>query len=257
MTTIIKPTDFIIRAVNNYPSLYAAPSYDDSKFKILDHAFNTIGNGLYMSSFIGNPSTQQEISNAQKWFRCERAAYGYEKCTTIECGEYSYPRPSGDPSVVVPLYEMPDHPQISRWVEFDCGAKESPYPNFKKEYSMVWDARDINFSDLGIEWVDAAIWYYTKCKEFFLDVEQSKQYYTAFPCSNERRTKNTVKDYKEVLSKYKDADAITAAYEVEFIGDPHSDADVYSFIERRWLKEKQRILDFIEETLLRLGAMHG
>ena len=256
MTTIIKPTDFIIRAVNNYPSLYAAPSYGDSKFKILDHVFNTIGNGLYMGSFIGDPATPQATSDAQKWFQCERAAYGYEKCSTIEYGEYSYSRPSGDPSVVVPLYEMPDHPQISTWVEFDCGAKESPYPNFKKEYSMVWDVRDIKFSDLGVEWADAAIWYYTKCKEFFLDDVRSKKYYSAFPSTNERDTKKTVKDYMEVLSKYESADAITAAYEVEFIGDPHSDDDVSSFIERRWMKEKQRILSFIEETDSFLVNLH-
>lgn len=79
MIHMLTPDEFVVRAVNKYPALYATSSYDDVKFKVLDHTFNTIGNGVYMEHFAGEPVTQEEIAAAQKWFKCSRAAYGYMK----------------------------------------------------------------------------------------------------------------------------------------------------------------------------------
>lgn len=247
---ILTPEEFIIRAVNAYPSLYAAPSYEDAKFRILDHTLNTIGNGLYMESFMGEPVTEEETVAAQKWFRCEQAAYGYLK--TRKFGEDDgWEMPEGDPEVVVPVEEMKDHPHIVYWVEFDCTAKRDPYPNFQKQYSTVWDNRDIKFAQLGKEWAQAAAWFYSKCHDFFLDSNRVKSYHTAFPKPTERETKNTIADYRRFMGvdKYPTNEDITKAYECEFIGDRNNDEDVAKFITRRWNKEHQKILNFLHETI--------
>lgn len=257
MTSILTPEEFIIRAVNSYPSLYAAPSYDEAKFKVLDHVFNTIGNGMYMESFMGGPVSDEEIAAAQKWFACDRAAYGYMKTKTLGEGAHSWEMPEGEPTVVVPVDEMKNHPEIVYWVEFDCDGKRDPYPNFQKQYSMVWDVRDINFVMLGREWAQAAGWFYNRCRDYFMDDGQVQSYHSAFPKDNERETTNTIADYKRFMTvdKYPTNADISKAYDCEFIGDRNNDDDVAAFIARRWNAERQKILDFIYETIERTNHL--
>ena len=257
MTNIMTPDEFIIRAVNAYPSLYAAPSYDAVKFKVLDHIFNTIGNGLYMEHFEGEPCTEEEIAAAQKWFTCKRAAHGYMKTRKLGGDDIEWVVPVGDPEVTVPVYEMVNHPEIVHWVEFDCVGKFAPYPNFKKQYSMVWDDRRINFAMLGNEWAQAAIWFYNQCRDYFMDDDRVKPYHSAFPKASKRETTNTISDYKKSIgdtTKYPTNDDISKAYACEFIGDRTSDDDVAAFITRRWNAERQRILNFIDETIELCGV---
>ena len=256
MTRILTPDEFIIRAVNAYPSLYASPSYDEAKFKVLDHTFNTIGNGLYMESFQGEPVTEEEVAAAQKWFNCTRAAYGYMETRKLG-DDPEWLMPEGDPIITVPEDEMVNHPEIVYWVEFDCDGKRDPYPNFQKQYSMVWDARDINFAMLGREWAQAAGWFYNRCRDYFMDVDQTKTYHTAFPKESKRETANTIADYKRFMGvdKYPTNDDITKAYGCEFIGDRNNDEDVAAFIVRRWNADRQNILDFIFETIRHTNTM--
>lgn len=251
MTRILTPEEFIIRTVNEYPSLYASPSYEETKFRILDHVLNTIGNGMCMESFMGEPVTEEEIQAAQKWFRCERAAYGYTKVKTIGEGDHTWQMPAGDPDCVVCEDEKELYPHITYWVEFDCDQPRAPHPNFQKQYSAVWDNRDIMFTQLGKEWAQAAAWFYSKCHDFFLDSERVKSYHTAFPKPTERETKNTIADYRRFMGidKYPTNEDITKAYECEFIGDRNSDEDVAKFITRRWNQEHQKILNFLDETI--------
>lgn len=256
MKRILTPDEFIIRSVNNFPSLFAALSYEEVKFRILDHVLNTIGNGLYTKDFMGKPVTKKEIADAQKWFQCSEAAYGYTK--TYQLGDDpEFRMPEGDP-IVVPINEMENYPDIVHWVEFNCSYKSSPYPNFSKQYSTVWDERRIKFVDLGVEWMQAADWFYRKCQDYFLDNERVLEYHTAFPKSTEWETKNTIEDCKEIITnttRYPDNAAITEAYECEFIGDTHNDEDVANFILRRWNTEHKRILDFIQETLVYINTL--
>lgn len=258
MTHIMTPDEFIIRAVNAYPSLYAAPSYDEAKFKVFDHTFNTIGNGMYMENFEGEPVTEEEVVTAQKWFKCTRAAKGYMKTRKLG-GNPEWLMPEGDPTITVPADEMVNHPEIVYWVEFDCAGKRDPYPNFQKQYSMVWDVRDINFVILGREWAQAANWFYSRCRDYFMDDDLVKEYYTAFPKATAQATATTIADYKRVmrLDKYPTNDDISKAYACEFIGDRTNDDDVSAFITRRWNAEREQILNFIDETIEYVTHLNG
>ncbi len=251
MKHILTPEEYIIRSVNSHPSLYASSSYDTTKFKVLDHLLNTIGNGLETESFVDESVSEDEMVAAQKWFNCTRAAYGYLKVKKLYENS-DWVAPDGGPEMVVPVNEMNKHPEIVHWLEFDCKATCIPYPNFQKQYSAVWDKRDIQFTELGVEWAKAAKWYYSKCKEFFLDAELVKQYHQAFPKPTENETQRTIKDYQKFMTdtkRYPNAEEISRAYECEFIGDPNNDQDVSAFIVKLWKKEHQRIMCFIEETL--------
>lgn len=252
---ILAPFDFIIRKVNAHPSLYASPSYDETKFRILDHVLNTIGNGCYMESFEGDPVTDLEIAKAKKWFHCERAAYGYMK--TRKLGDSSFEMPEGEP-IVVREDEMKDHPEIVYWVDFDASEERNPYPNFMKEYSAVWNNRDIIFEELGPQWAKVAGWYYNRCRDYFMDSEKVKSYYGAFPNKDQEENEQRLASYLKLISsteKYPTNDDISKAYECEFIGDRTNIDDVSAFATRRWEKEHQRILDFIYETLARVNSL--
>lgn len=257
MKRILTADEYILRSVSEHPSLYASPSSEESKFRVLDHILNTIGNGADMASFEGIPLTKKKVSATQKWFRCERAAYGYTKTKEIGSGEFKWTVPDGDYKVVAPVDELSNYPEIIHWVEFDTGHKRDPYPNFSKKYSAVWDKGDVKFEALGKEWAEAAIWYYEKCQEYFSDPRSYNSYHSAFPCDTEDKTNRTIKDYMSYIGsvdKYPTNNAITEAYECEFIGDRTNKDDVAAFITRRWEKEHKRILDFIEDTLTRLRA---
>lgn len=259
MTRILTPDEFIIRAVNAYPSLYGSPTYEEAKFRIFDHIFNTIGNGVRKHDFVGTPVTERETDDAQKWFCCSEAAYGYSKTRQLDDCNIQMPD-SESLECVVPVDEMKDHPNIVYWVEFDTSYKRIPYPNFKKTYSLVWKSDPVKLDVLGPKWIEGAIWFYSKCLEYFNDTEACSHYSVAFPKATEDETENTVEQYKKFLcdvQKYPTNEDISKAYECEFIGDRNDDADVAAFISRRWDKEHAEILAFIEETLGHLkGQLH-
>ena len=95
--------------------------------------------------------------------------------------------------------------------------KWSPYPNFKTQYSIVWDDC---FKKLGIEWIDAAIDFYSDCVEYFTG--DCSDYHDAYPCDTELKTLRRDSDLLSFISdkkKYPDNESISKAYETEFHGD--------------------------------------
>lgn len=258
MTRYLTPDEFIIRAVNEYPSLYAGPTYDEVKFRILDHTLNTIGNGIYMESFMGEPVTEEEIQAAQKWFKCKKASYGYINTRQLGKGRNAFKMPDGDPVCVVPIREKKNHPEVKYWVDFDCTKERDPYPNFQKQYSSVWDNRDIQFAKLGKEWAQAAGWFYNRCRDYFMDSEKVKGYHGAFPQKEEHETEHLIESYKKFIgdtTKYPTNEDISKAYETEFTGDRTNDEDVARFIAKRWEHTQQAHLDFIKETIGYLNTL--
>lgn len=249
---VLSPHEFIVRAVNAHPSLYAAPTYDEVKFRILDHVLNTIGNGIYMETFTDVPVSDTEIATAQKWFNCSRAAYGYTKIETFSDDDgYSWRIGRGDPECVVREDEKDQFPNIAHWVDFDCNKSRDPYPNFSKKYSPVWNNRDIKFEQLGADWAEAAVWFYNKCYEYFLDTEQVKSYHSSFPKRTEQETKNAIADYRRFMNidRYPTNADITTVYGCEFTGDRGNDEDMAKFMTLLWKQELQKILSFLDETI--------
>jgi hypothetical protein len=62
---IITPEQYIDYATYNHPTLYASPSYEQSKLKVLDHMFNVIGNGITDSEFFTTPLTEVQALETQ------------------------------------------------------------------------------------------------------------------------------------------------------------------------------------------------
>ena len=248
---ILTPDEFIVRTVNAYPSLFAGPSYDEVKFRVLDQTLNVVGNGVRMETFTGEPPTPQEITTAQKWFTCRRAVYGYQQVKEITDGEYSFKMPVGDSVCVVTLDEKDQYPNIAHWVEFDCNKPRIPYPNFAKRFSTVWDNRDIKFEQLGAGWAEAAVWFYNKCYDYFLDTGRVKTYHSSFPKQTKQETKNAIADYRQFMSidRYPTNADITAEYGCEFTGDRANDEDMSKFMTLLWKQELQKILSFLDETI--------
>ena len=93
--------------------------------------------------------------------------------------------------------------------------------------------------------------YYTKCKDFFLS-EDAHTYHFACPakndtkeweiiiCSWEKKMSTYSEQGKTITQEY---EKISKAYEFPY------DGDIKKFLQGKWCKEKERILNFIDETL--------
>lgn len=234
--------EYVIRSVINYPTLYLKYTYDDSKYRVLDHVFNTIGSGSddFKRMIVGKPTDFSEIEN---WFG-ETKIYEIEKdgirsITTENTNDEGY--------------------EIQKY-------KESylvPYPNFNKRYSIVHTSA---FNDMDQSWKQGALEFYYYCKDFFQDKERRKAYNYCFEIDNynpdsangtnflltenniSNHMKSLVSDIKTRFEKMSVAQ-ISKDYEVEFVGDKTKDEDIMKFLEKRWFKEKERIEKFIDETI--------
>jgi hypothetical protein len=249
------PYEFVVRCVEKFPSLYASPSYGMVKFKVFDHVFNTIGNGLFLEDFTGKKISNDDVLNVIHWFNCEKASYGYEEFEEINFDSGVFKKAIGD-SVVVCLFSDKDkHPNIKVWVDFDCCIERNPYPNFTKQYSIVWNSKDFDFSSMGKEWIEEAIWFYEECLKYFLDPERVKSYHYFFPQKNDYQNKDLIDFTRKLIAsyeKYPTNEDISNDYGVEFVGDRDNYSDLYNFSIKVWEKEFNRILDFINETILHL-----
>lgn len=247
---LLSPDQYITKSTFLYPSLYASQSYEESKFKVLDHSFNTIGNGITIETLKSAPLTEEETAECSKWFTCSSALYGYFRVEQFS----GFAMPTGESIIVLPS-EKHLHPTVVHWTPFECSPKNNPYPNFKKTYSMVWNLNGLDFEQLGPKWIDAAIWYYDRCLEYFNDPGACASYPYAFPNDDECENDRIIKLYASSMKNYSTVEEISKEYELEFIGDPNDESSIRDFVSRRWELERRRIIKFIIDTLERLHSM--
>ncbi len=253
-------------AMNKHPSLYTEDNIADAKFKYFDHIFNTIGNGYgNFREFSAEHTINDENKNfiesfPEKYITSKPLYYAYTKVKKIgsfEMGEsgselpglYTEEELKSKPEV---LYKVQSNRSIHKDREQQFGYKESllPYPNFSREYSMVWR---MDMSKLDASWMDAAKEYYVRAKEFF-NSEASQFYHGAAPKVESMMDeliasyeKNFIRYKKDGMTEIQFNEAISKAYELNY------DGDTKAFIEKRWEVEQKRILKFIDKTLDKLG----
>lgn len=249
MPKFFQPEDYILSRINAYPSLYGSDSYERSKIKVLDQLLNVIGNGI---------RDDEELADDLKVFKFDRERamkicsgeptwYGYYQTREIIPGHFMG---EGD-SITVLESEKENHPDIVYWME---NKRESyrnmrmgipnvwnPYPNFDKKYSTLYTT---NIKEYGPEWRAEILWFYTKCLEYFNG--DCSSYHAAFPCSTVYQTEQAIEGIKKFTAKYTTYQEITDAYGVEFKGD------YGQFLVDRWVKEKARILEFINNAIAEL-----
>ena len=171
---IITPEQYIDFATYNYPVLYASTSYEQSKLKVLDHLFNVIGNGINETEFYTKPLTKLQTLETQKWYSVDKVWSGYKRVCITDLS-FVFPDYSHLPIYAV---EPNDCEEVKLWRESDVSYKFEPYPNFKKEYSLVWK---YDMKTFGNEWIEIAIWFYEKCKEWFeTEVKDNSNFYNQY-----------------------------------------------------------------------------
>lgn len=254
---LLTPIKVVNLAINQYPSLYAAAGIELAKLRVYDHIFNVIGNGIRDTEeyceYMRNRHKGVQTPPA-KYLSGERLHYAYMETEEFGEGDYKIvmPKSGSDLDEVFTEAEKADHPEVKKWMGFDVSSRFVPYPNFKKDYSTVWQ---IDTELLTEEWIDEIIWFYRKCEEFFDGPNASEYSYavTKDPKKLERRVKEQEQFFerykKETASEAEYWAAITKNWQCEYRGD------TLDFIQRRWQIEHARIRAFITETIAMLQSL--
>lgn len=241
-------------AMNEYPTLFSSDTLDDAKFKYFDHIFNVLGyrdlNEFIDAHWIGKHNEHLLASFPSKYISSEPLYRAYTKSCkmgTIDIPEFD--------SAIDGIYTEAELeelesvaisiPNKSQFCD-DDPSFPIPYPNFMKDYSMVWR---MDMTKLDSTWTEAAIWYYEEIRKFF-NSDKASYYDRAVP-TNDRDKKDLISDYEKMFLRYKKDgmsqeeffEVISENYELEYNGDTEA------FIHARWNKELERIKLFLDETL--------
>ena len=239
---MLSPEQYVYNQVASYPALYHADSYESAAKKVFDQFFNVIGSGVYLPDELDRPIVDQV--EAAKFLRGEKVYWGYTEVEELVNGVIIAKWSSNGKSLICVESEKTLHPEVLIWI--DCKDHSwTPYPNFEKKYSTVYEPE---FKDLGKEWIEAAIWFYEQCVEFFQTTPE--QYVYAYPRKSQRETDNLLFMARWMVLSYKSNKEISEAYGCEF------DGDFDKFLRLRWEKDLSRIDRFIFKTLSYLRELH-
>ena len=240
--------------LNKHPMLYASATLTEARANIFGQLFNTIGNGY---------SDHAEFAEAHQWtpkiaemtrvfptkYIGKEALYiGYLATKTAGSGAHTFAIADSHSSLhgLYTEAEKEFHPDVQKWTSIRRNRSHTPYPNFKKEYSLLYQ---INIEKLDDSWLKAGIEYYTYCREFF-NGNQACKYHGAWPANTQDQdalvadyTTSLARCIKGITEQQTQWDTISKAY-----GTPYK-GDTALFIQERWAKEKTRIEAFIGNTV--------
>lgn len=234
------PTEFVLARVGQYPSLYAAETFEQAKLRVYDQLFNVLGNGIRDGDELIHELTYHPFDQerSEKFCNGAKAFWGY---TEVKDFGGDFKIGTGD-SITAGDFEKDQHPEIIYWQE--CGyCKWNPYPNFQKKYSTIWfpDFESI----VGAEWVKEAVWYYGKCKEWF--ASNGHEYHGAYPSRNPGQDARYLADMHKQRERYDSDEAFSEAYGLEYTGDMND------FMIRRSAKAQAEAIAFIDEVIQKFG----
>ncbi len=120
--------------------------------------------------------------------------------------------------------------------------KINPYPNFRKEHSLIYR---MPLDVLDKSWIEAGIWFYAKCKEYFENGAEG--YHGEYPLTKKDEEVSWIKAIdgykKDGMTDAEWFGAVSKAYEIEYRGD------LDDFLKRKWEKEVKRIIGFVDESI--------
>lgn len=234
-------------AMNEYPMLYTASNVTLAKLKFSDQIFNVIGNGIssvsdFESNFTITDANKNIIDSYPSSYITDQPLYTVYRITDTGLRQYlenlyteqQLEQFSNDPAYV--WY------RANRLMDnFD------PYPNFDSKYSLVYN---VDLQQYDSSWTIAAIYYYTKMKEWF-NSDSVCEYQAAGHLKNMQAC---VTSFERMFKRYADSaktteeynELISKAYGIEYSGN------IEQFIVTRWNHKLNRIITFIDETLVKL-----
>lgn len=228
---LLSPNEYITRSIISYPTLYLKYDFEQSKMAVLGHMFNTIGSGTH--DFINTITGKPLDFNTIKDFFGDVPVYQYEK--------------NGQSKLVTHLTDEQEN--FVYPIEKDINHFHNPYPNFQKQYSLVYSS---NYSLMDNEWKQAALDFYLYCKDFFNNPERSKTYHYSFEFDSfdnlSSQQKNDIQDLKQRIHNLS-VEKISKDYGTPFVGSPNNDHDIANFLQNRWFKEKEKIHQFLNNTI--------
>ena len=250
---MLTPDQYIKQSTHEYPTLCFYKDYKRSAMRCFDQLFNVIGNGIRddieLHDELNHPF--DENVDYKKYFSKEDLYEGYTKMDVRYSNILERPYPNFDSNIpgAYTKEEQRLHPEVAHWEVLDSRPEVAfyPYPNFKEDYSIIYNS---DFKKLGVEWIDAAIWFYKECDLYFKG--NCSNYHNAYPKETEVLTTNADEDLKNYLSRYKPNatnEEISEAYGAEYTGD------IQQFQRNRWAKEHARIQAFLTKTLSYLENM--
>lgn len=236
------PEEYVLARVGQYPTLYAAESFEQAKLRVYDQLLNVIGNGIRDDEELEYELKYHPFDNERSLKFCNgaKALWGYTKTKKFSF-DPDFQIGEGD-SITAGDFEKDQHPEIIYWQESGF-CKWNPYPNFQKKYSTIWFP---GFRAIaGDRWVAEAVWYYGKCRDWF--ITNGNEYHGAYPSGNERKDTHYLGEMLGQREKYDSDEAFSAAYGLEFTGDMHD------FMVRRSQKTVNEALAYIDETIKEFG----
>lgn len=242
---IMTAEEYIRKSVLQYPSLYAGGGWRNVKLKVLDHVFNTIGNGVELEHFAMDPVEDVRID---KLIDASELAYAYPFMRT--CGGII--RGDGDFEVIM-LDEIQEYKYkgFVYFMEFNVIPKYSPYPNFRPQYTSIYPGNNLAELLTDESWRVAARMFYSACEQFFQDDERVREYNHAFPSNNPYADRQQALWHLGKFMTLGSVDAVNDYYkgDVKFEGSVDSQEDIYNFFCRRWEAERVKNIQFCSHML--------
>lgn len=233
--------------------------FELTKFKVYDSLLNELNSSTNVEEFIDSISKTKDIDYERvKRYLNERSFNGYDKVEKIDLGTREIITTSSSNPIVKNIFEdeKNQYPEVIYWQTnniskdidkimlerrgVELNTKFSPYPNFDKKYTVLWNTKDELLDKLSSEWIKEIIWFYETSLQAinngcFKDNNQ-------FPTGSEKEDNRRIEDMSKMI-KDKSFEQISKDYECEYNGD------LFDFMSKRWDKKKNEYESFINEML--------
>ncbi len=259
---LMTPKQLLAKSLIDHPPLYAFKNKRDAKFAIYDQIFNVIGSGYetkedFFDNFMFKESEQEKLNyDIDKFFASEVPLYfAYSKLDPMF---KSFGVEAGLSESFIGLLSKEEVEKRDDVAATHTGVRrdepKTPYPNFSKEYSILYKEDDLSF--LSNDWLKEAKWFYKECQDFFKS-DRVYDYHYYFPREEEtRKWEKLINSYEKRFAQMKDPDdsletyhkKISEAYELEYKGDTKA------FIKERGYENVREALGFIDETLEKIDS---
>lgn len=225
--------------MREYPLLFSKTTYLGCFLVVFDHFFNVIGNSFYNEDeffeVLQQPTTN--LIDARRYLRDTGEGLYIRKYDMDDPRRFAEAEYFLESDII---HNIDEYVLISE--DDNHTDTFSPYPNFKKEYSVVWTPWFEKAVKKDNRWAEYAIKYYELMLDFF-NSDRQCLYSNAYPKEILFKTQIHFDDFNKKLKSYRSYKEIENNYGIPFNGW------VNDFCLEYWKKEKSRILEFIDNTI--------